>query len=129
KIERFLHELHDIAKEEAPEALVTYVSYPTTEYLDLPFLDVVAFNVFLETKAQLATYLAHLQNIAGERPLLLAEAGLDSMRNGEAKQAATLDWQLRTAAAAGCAGAFVFSWSDQWFRGGQPITDWAFGLC
>jgi GT2 family glycosyltransferase len=129
RIERFLRELHDIAKSEAPDSLVTYVSYPTTEYLDLPFLDVVAFNVFLETRPQLAHYLAHLQNIAGERPLLLAEAGLDSMRNGEAKQAATLDWQLRTAAAAGCAGAFVFSWSDQWYRGGQVIDDWAFGLC
>ena len=29
--------------------LVTYVNYPTTEYLELPFLDFCAFNVYLET--------------------------------------------------------------------------------
>jgi len=28
----------------------------------------------------------------------------------------------------GCAGAFVFSWTDQWHRGGHEIEDWDFGL-
>ena len=38
--------------------------------------------------SRLAAYLARLQNIAGDRPLLLAEVGLDSRRHGEAGQAA-----------------------------------------
>ena len=29
---------------------------------------------------------------------------------------------------AGCAGAFVFAWTDEWHRGGHDIEDWDFGL-
>ncbi|PYS55012.1 MAG: glycosyl transferase, partial [Acidobacteria bacterium] len=39
-----------------------------------------------------------------------------------------LDWQVRTAFAAGCAGAFVFAWTDEWHRGGYDIENWKFGL-
>ena len=39
-----------------------------------------------------------------------------------------LDWQLRSAFDAGCAGAFVYSWTDEWHRGGEDVDDWAFGL-
>ncbi|HYC44347.1 MAG TPA: glycosyltransferase [Burkholderiales bacterium] len=128
RIENFIRVLYDAAKREHPEALVTYVNYPTTEYLQLPFLDVVCFNVYLESEERLGAYLARLQNLAGERPLLLAEIGLDSRRNGEAAQAAALDWQIRTAFGAGCAGTFVFGWTDEWYRGGHDIEDWDFGI-
>jgi O-antigen biosynthesis protein len=47
RIERFLEDLFCIAKNEHPEALFTYANYPTTECLDLPFLDLVCFNVSL----------------------------------------------------------------------------------
>ena len=115
-------------RSEDPDALVTYVNYPSTEYLQLPFIDLVCFNVFLESGPQFESYLARLQNIAGDRPLLVTEAGLDSLRNSEEAQARALDWQVRTAFAAGCAGMFVFSWTDEWYRGGFDIDDWAFGL-
>src|SRR5262249_40210705 len=49
-IERFVRRLYAAAKEEDPEALVTYVNFPTTEYLRLPFLDFVCFNVYLEER-------------------------------------------------------------------------------
>ncbi|WDT74126.1 MAG: glycosyltransferase [Candidatus Manganitrophus sp.] len=128
RVERYLERLYLAAKEEDPGALVTYVNYPTTEYLQLPFLDLVCFNVYLESQTSLDAYLARLQNIAGERPLIMAEIGLDSRRNGEENQARTLDWQIRTTFAAGCAGAFIFSWTDEWHRGGYEIEDWDFGL-
>jgi hypothetical protein len=64
--------------------------------------------------------------IAAEKPLLMAEIGLDSRRNGLAAQADSLDWQIRTAFAAGCVGAFAFAWTDEWYRGGQEIEDWDF---
>ncbi len=128
RTEKFIRRLYNAVKAEDPQALVTYVNYPTTEYLQLPFLDVVCFNVYLESEEKLAAYLARLQNLAGERPLLLAELGLDSRRNGEEAQAASLAWQLRTVFASGCAGAFVFAWTDEWFRGGYDIDDWDFGL-
>ncbi len=128
KIERYLKRLCRVIKEEDPDGLVTYVNYPTTEYLQLPFLDLVCFNVYLESQERFEAYLARLQNIAGDRPLIMSELGLDGLRNGEGAQARSLDWQVRTAFAAGCAGAFVFSWTDEWYRHGHDVEDWAFGL-
>jgi len=128
RVERFIKRLYRAVKVEDPDALVTYVNYPTTEYLNLSFLDFLCFNVFLENRSGLEAYLARLQNLAGEKPLVLAEMGLDSRRNGEGKQAKTLGWQIDTAFGSGCAGAFVFSWTDEWFRGGSDIEDWDFGL-
>jgi len=128
RIERFIERLYRIVKEEDAGALVTYVNFPTTEYLRLPFLDFHCFNVYLESRERLESYLARLQNIAGEKPLLMAEIGLDSRRNGSAAQAESLDWQIRAAFAAGCIGAFAFAWTDEWYRGGHEIEDWDFGL-
>lgn len=128
KLEKFLYSLYRVVKETDPEGLVTYVNYPSTEYLRLPFLDFVCFNVYLESQERLEAYLAQLHTIACDRPLVMGELGLDSLRHGEHKQAWVLDWQVRTAFAAGCAGAFVYSWTDEWFRGGAEVYDWKFGL-
>jgi GT2 family glycosyltransferase len=128
KVERYLRRIFATVKDEDPDGLVTYVNYPTTEYLRLPFLDIVSFNVYLEHQDQLARYLARLQNLAGERPLLMSELGLDSLRHGEDGQARAVEWQIRTAFAGGCAGAFVFAWTDEWHRAGAEVDDWAFGL-
>lgn len=128
RVERFLKRLYHVAKTVDPAALVTYVNYPTTEYLRLPFIDFVCFNVYLETPAQFTAYLARLQTLAGDRPLVLAEVGLDSQRNGLAQQAQTLAWQVRALFAGGCAGGFVYAWTDEWHRGGFEIEDWDFGL-
>ena len=128
RIERFLKQLYQVIKAVDEAALVTYVNYPSTEYLQLPFLDFCCFNVYLESEEKLSAYLARLQNLAGDRPLVMAEIGLDSRRNGEEQQALTLAWQVRTVFAAGCAGAFVFAWTDEWWRGGFDIEDWDFGL-
>src|SRR5256884_654938 len=127
-VEKFVNQLHDEVKEEDPEALVSYANYPSTEYLDLSFLDLVCFNVFLESQDKYEAYLARLQNLAGNRPLLVTEIGLDSHRNGDKAQAASLDWQIRKTFAAGCAGAFVYAWTDEWHRGGEDVMDWDFGL-
>lgn len=128
RIERFLERLCDAAREEDPDGLVTYVNYPTTEYLDLPFLDLVSFNVFLESTGSLEGYLARLHHVAGDRPLIVTELGLDSRRHGEEAQAHSLAEQVRCAFASGSAGAFVFSWTDEWHRGGYEVEDWAFGI-
>lgn len=127
-VERFVRKLFLAAKDEDPEALVTYVNYPSTEYLELDFLDFVCFNVYLESEDKYRAYLARLQNLAGHKPLVMAEIGLDSRRNGLEAQASSLRWQIRSAFSAGCAGTFVFSWTDEWFRGGYDIEDWDFGL-
>ena len=128
RIEQLLRSLYRIVKEEDPDGLVTYVNFPTTEYLQLPFLDFLCFNVYLETQERLEAYLARLQNMTDDRPLLLAEMGLDSRRNGDEAQAESLGWQIRTVFRSGCAGTFVFAWTDEWYRGGFNIEDWDFGL-
>ena len=128
RVERFIEELYQIAKAEDPEGLFCYANYPTTEYLHLPFLDLVCFNVYLESQKNFEAYLARLQTLAGNRPLLMTEVGLDSRGQGQVRQAEVLDWQVRTTFAAGCAGAFVFAWTDDWYSRGEDVHDWDFGL-
>ena len=128
RIEQFLRELYSDCKAISPESLFTYVNYPPTEFLELDFLDVCAFNVYLHTDRQLRGYLARLQHIAGPKPLLLAEAGADSIREGADGQAALTAMQVRAAFEEGLCGAVAFAWTDEWWRGGSAITDWAFGV-
>jgi GT2 family glycosyltransferase len=128
RIESFLETLYHDVRDEDPGALTTYVNYPTTEYLRLPFVDFFCFNVYLETQDKLEAYIARLHNLSDEKPLVMAEVGLDSMRHGEARQAEVMEWQIRTSFASGCAGLFAFAWTDEWYRGGHDILDWKFGL-
>jgi hypothetical protein len=128
KVEKFIELLFRTVKREAPDALVTYVNYPTTEYLQLPFLDFQCFNIYLENNEELMAYLPRLQNLAWDKPLLIGEIGLDSKHNGEEEQANQLRAQIQNVFMAGCVGAVVFSWTDEWFRGGANVRDWKFGL-
>ena len=128
RVENFLRDLYDTAKDAVPDALFTYVNFPPTEHLNLDCFDVCAFNVYLHREPELRRYLSRLQHIAGTRPLLLAEAGADSVREGLAGQARITSTHVRAAFEEGACGAVVYSWTDEWWRGGQTITDWAFGL-
>lgn len=125
---RFLADLYDIGKNLAPDSLFTYSNYPSTEYLDLSFLDFVCFNVYLHREPDFRRYLTHLMAAAGERPLMLSETGMDTIREGEAHQAELLEWQARAAFELGLSGFVVFAFTDEWHTGGAEITDWAFGL-
>jgi GT2 family glycosyltransferase len=128
RVERFLERLSVAAREEDPEGLVTYANYPSTEYLELAWADLFSFNVYLEDPSALDSYLPRLHNVAGDRPVVLAELGLDSRRNGVRAQSEVVSREIRSAFTSGCTGVFVFSWTDEWHRGGQDIVDWGFGL-
>jgi glycosyltransferase involved in cell wall biosynthesis len=128
RVEAFLASLAEIVRQEAPRNLITYANHPPTEYLNLPFLDVVAFNVYLEREPDFRAYLTRLQMVAGERPLFLAELGMDSSRNGMKTQAAFLDWQLRATWEKGLCGAAIYSWTDEWAIHQHAIEGWSFGL-
>ena len=108
--------------------LATYVNYPTTEYLHVEEQDIASFNVFLEEPRALQRYLRHLQVVSGPLPLLVSELGLASAVHGELGQAETLEWQLRAVEEAGCAGATIFSWTDEWAVAGEPVAGWGFGI-
>ena len=134
KIRAFLASLVDSAKQVDPDALLSYANFPSTEYLETDFLDFIAFNVYLHREADFRRYLSHLHNIAGDRPLVLTEVGIDSMRQGIDCQAETLAWQVHAGFETGLAGMVIFSWTDDWYAfplsgdGGFQVNDWAFGL-
>ncbi|MDE2229737.1 MAG: glycosyltransferase [Alphaproteobacteria bacterium] len=128
RVRGFLKRLAAAAKEIDPGRLVSYANFPSTEYLTIDFGDFLCFNVYLHQEPAFRRYLSRLHNLALDRPLVLTEFGMDSTREGEEAQARTLAWQIRTAFEMGCAGAFVFAWTDEWFTGGHLIEDWAFGL-
>src|SRR5215216_5955854 len=128
RVEEFLRDLYADAKAASPDGLLTYVNYPPTEYLDTACFDVSSFNVYLHREADLRAYLARLQQIAGNKPLLLAEAGGDSIREGLQGQAHITAMHIRAAFSEGLCGAVAFSWTDEWWRGGHDVDDWAFGL-
>jgi glycosyltransferase involved in cell wall biosynthesis len=128
RVEAFLRELYHVAKDEDPGSLVTYTNYPTTEYLELPFVDVFTFNVYLHERSQFCPYLAHLQHLAGELPMVLSEFGMCSFRHGREGQAQFLDWQIEEIFDHGMAGAVIFGWTDPFFQDNVLIEDWGFGL-
>ncbi len=128
RVKAFLEELYDLVKERSPQTLVSYANFPSTEYLDLDFLDFISFNVYLHREHDFRRYLSRLQNLARDKPLVLTEFGIDSMREGAGEQARILSWQTRAAYECGVAGTCVFAWTDDWFTGGFQVEDWAFGL-
>jgi glycosyltransferase involved in cell wall biosynthesis len=128
RIERHLDALIGLVREVDPETLVSYANYPPTEYLCPPSADFVSFNLYLHRPKDLRAYLARLQNLSGEKPLLITEFGMDTRRHGETEQADLLASHIETVFELGLAGTILFSWTDEWFTGGLEITDWAFGL-
>jgi len=128
RIEAFLDELAAIVKSVDRQRLVTYVNFPTTEFLQPASVDFVSFNVYLHDRKPFANYLDRLQSLAGAKPLLLTELGMDSQREGEDAKCRFLRGHIETAFRAGLAGAFVFAFTDDWHTGGNAIADWFFGL-
>jgi glycosyltransferase involved in cell wall biosynthesis len=128
RVEKFIDELIDEAKDIDPDCLCTFTSFPPTEFLQPGNIDFVCFNVYLHHQKPLEAYLARLQTLADAKPLVLAEFGMDSIREGEEAKCEFLRWQIESAFRGGVAGAVVFSFTDDWFRGGMQIEDWGFGL-
>jgi len=128
KMEKFVDELLDSVKQNAPECLATFANYPTTEFLSPQRRDFLSFNVYLNEPEKLGAYLDRLQLMAGNTPLILGEYGQDSMRHGEQEQARALTTHLQQVFHHGLAGSFVFSYTDDWYTGGHQIEDWAFGI-
>ncbi|MCS7032674.1 MAG: glycosyltransferase [Phycisphaerae bacterium] len=129
KVEDFIDDLVAIARSEAPECLITFANFPTTEYLQPRDIDFVCFNVYLHEPEVFRNYLARLQMIAGEKPLMLGEYGIDTLHErSEEDQAKILAAHVRAVFDEGLVGTFIFSFTDEWFTGGYPIDNWAFGI-
>jgi glycosyltransferase involved in cell wall biosynthesis len=128
RVIEFVEYLINLARETDPRPLYSYASYPPTEYLLPTNVDFVSFNVYLERQRDFEKYLARLQNLAEDKPLIFGEFGLDTIRKSEDEQVEVLSWHLESVVRGGAAGTIFFAWTDEWFTGGHDITDWAFGL-
>jgi glycosyltransferase involved in cell wall biosynthesis len=128
QVTEFVEQLINIGRAIDPHALFSYASYPPTEYLLPQNSDFVTFNVYLHRQEDFERYLARLQNLADDKPLILGEFGMDTIRHPEEEQAEMLRWHIESVVRGGLAGTIVYAWTDEWFRGGQEILDWAFGL-
>ena len=128
RVIEFVEKLIRQARETDPRPLYSYAAYPPTEYLLPSNVDFVSYNVYLERQRDFEKYLARLQNLAEDRPLIFGEFGLDTIRKTEQEQADVLSWHLESVVRGGAAGTIFFAWTDEWFTGGHEITDWAFGL-
>ena len=128
EISTFIEELVEVVKSVDPECLCTFGSYPPTEYLRAPNVDFYCFNVYLHHPRPFENYLSRLHMIADSKPLVLGEFGIDSLREGEDTKCEILAWQIELAFRGGLAGAIIYSFSDDWYKEGKQITDWAFGV-
>ncbi|MGI8820429.1 MAG: glycosyltransferase [Chthoniobacterales bacterium] len=128
RVTEFIEQLIRVARRENPNVLFSYASFPPTEFLLPQNVDFVCFNVYLHHQPEFERYLLRLQNLAEERPLILGEFGVDTINHSQEEQAEMLGWHVDSVVKCGLAGTIFFSWTDEWFTGGQAITDWEFGL-
>lgn len=127
-VEDVLSELVTAVHDGDPDLLATYTAYPTAEFLRVEGQDLITFNVFLEHSEQLRPYLHHLQRLASGRPMVVTELGLAAELHGDEEQARSLEMQLGLVEEVGCAGATIFSWTDEWATSAGPVEGWGFGL-
>ena len=128
RVTEFLEHLINVARAIDPAALYSYASYPPTEYLLPQNVDFCTFNVYLHHQRDFENYLHRLQNLADDRPCIMGEFGMDTIRHPQEEQAAMLSWHVESVVRCGLAGTILYAWTDEWFTGGMDITDWAFGL-
>nr|MBA2430503.1 glycosyltransferase [Chthoniobacterales bacterium] len=128
RVTEFLEHLIRVAREANPQVLYSYASFPPTEFLLPQNVDFYCFNVYLHQQRDFERYLLRLQNLAEDRPLILGEFGMDTIRHSREEQAEMLGWHVDSVVRCGLAGTIFFSWTDEWYTGGQEITDWAFGI-
>lgn len=128
RVRHAIEELIALGREVAPHLLFAYANFPSTEYLEPENADFSAFNVYLEEPEAFRNYLKRLHHIAGDRPLVISEFGIDSQRNGLVRQAESLAWAMEIAHEQETAGLTIFAWSDRWQNAGATVPDWDFGL-
>lgn len=127
-VEEFIDSLIDAIKNVDPEALCTFGNFPPTEFLRPQLTDFVSFNVYLHNPRVFENYLARLQMIADNQPLVLSEFGMDSLEQGETTKCAMLSSQIETGFRGGLAGTIVYAFTDDWHKEGARVESWEMGI-
>jgi len=129
EVRRALEELIEAAKEVDGDRLFAYGNYPPTKWITPRNADVVAFNIYLEHREDFARLLPHLHLLAGDRPLLISEFGVNIPDAGETKQREVFEWSFHEAHESGAGGLCWFTWSASWRKQDGTTHDfWDFGL-
>lgn len=128
RVRKALDELIVKVKSLRADLPVGYASFPTTAWLEPDRADFTGMNLYLEKEASLRAYAQKLHHVAGDRPVLVTEFGLDTLRNSEDTQAELMSTALRVLHEEGMAGLTFYSWSDHWLNNGQVVQDWSFGM-
>ena len=128
RVIEFVEELVRIGRAVDPNYALFLRHFPSNRISPPQNVDFCCFNVYLHNQRDFERYLLRLQNLAEERPLILGEFGMDTIRHSQEEQAEMLSWHIDSVMKCGLAGTIFFSWTDEWFTGGQEITDWAFGI-
>ena len=108
RVTEFVEHLVNIARREDPRALFSYASYPPTEYLLPQNVDFLTFNVYLHRREDFERYLARLQNLAEDKPLIMGEFGMDTIRHTEEEQSEMIGWHLDAVVRGGLAGTILY---------------------
>ena len=95
RVTEFLEHLINLARPIDPAALYSYASYPPTEYLLPQNVDFCTFNVYLHNQRDFENYLLRLQNLADDKPCIMGEFGMDTIRHPQEEQAEMLSLARR----------------------------------
>lgn len=116
-----LRELSDAIRKLDPDHPITHQNWPVTKDFEPSFLDVVSFNLYPTWPREVVVhgYGDYIQDVlkplAGKRPLLITEFGMNTLESSPERQASTLR-ECWKAISSSTAGGVVFEFSDEWWK-------------
>ena len=119
--EQAIKKLYDEIKKVDPVHPVTHSNWPLAKSMNLSFLDIISFNVYPVWPTEVISrgygnYIRDiLKPIAGSKPLLITEFGINSLEAGDEGQARTIKscWEEIKQ---NTSGGMVFSFADEWWK-------------
>lgn len=117
-----LKKLYDEIKKIDPAHPITHSNWPLAKSLNLSFLDIISFNVYPVWPTEVISrgygnYIHDiLKPIAGTKPLLITEFGINSLESGNEGQAQTIEGCWKEIKKQGTCGGIVFSFADEWWK-------------
>ena len=122
----FLLDLYRTAKTLDNTRPITHALPPWEDWLELPFFDVISFNVYsFQTQMNYLDYLVFLRKKYKEKPFLISEFGLSTSTGSlwkgyggksESDQVREVHDRWYDILKAGCIGGLAFEWNDEWWK-------------
>jgi len=121
-IEKEMKDLYNSIKAIDPHHFISHGNWPPTKSLKFDFFDFQSFNVYPVWPPEVVAhgygnYISEfLQPVAGNKPLLISEFGVNSLEGGEAGQARIVGQCWKELIEAKACGGVVFSFADEWWK-------------